>query len=398
MVPMAEISANEGNLNIPRYIDGSEAEDLQDIEAHLKGGIPARDVDALQDYWAVMPGLRDDLFGPGDRPGYLAAKVEPTEVRATIHAHPEFEAFAATVRGIFAAWRDANIEVMRRFDKGDHPTDLIRTLSEDLLAPFRNAPLIDAYDAYQHIMAYWADVMQDDAYQITAEGWSVAKVLRELVKDADGKFSEEPDLVLGSGRSAKRLKAEVIPPALIVARYFAKEQAEIEALEAKAEELGRQIEELEEEQAGEDGLLAEAKSDTDKLTTASVKARLKVIKHDPEAADERAVLQQWSVLSADQADAVRAAKEAQVALIAMVAAQYPRLCDADAKSLVVEDKWIASIAGAIESELDRVAQALTTRIKTLTERYAAPLSALNELVEELEKAVNLHLSAMGFSR
>ncbi len=397
MVPMAEISANEGNLNIPRYIDGSEAEDLQDIEAHLKGGIPARDVDALQDYWDVMPGLRDDLFVPGDRPGYLAAKVEPTEVRATIHAHPEFEAFAAAVREIFAAWRDANIEVMRGFDQDDHPADLIHTLSEDLLARFRDAPLIDAYDAYQHIMAYWAEVMQDDAYQITAEGWSVAKVLRELVKDADGKFTEEPDLVLGSGRSAKRLKAEVIPPALIVARYFAKEQAENEELEAKAEDLERQTEELEEEHAGEDGLLAEAKSDTDKLTAASVKARLKAIKGDPDAMDERAVLQQWSALSADQAEGARAAKEAQAALNAKVGAQYAKLSDADAKALVVEDKWIASISTAIEGELNRVAQMLTARIKTLTERYASPMPALSKQVASLEASVAQHLATMGFS-
>ena len=397
MVPMAAISATEGNLNIPRYIDGSEAEDLQDIEAHLKGGIPARDVDALQEYWKVMPGLRDDLFGPGDRPGYLAAKVEPTEVRATIHAHTEFEAFAGKSRGIFAAWRAANIEAMRGFDKGHHPADLIHTLSEDLLARFRNAPLIDAYDAYQHIMAYWTEMMQDDAYQITAEGWYVAKMLREIVKDADGKFSEEPDLVLGSGRSAKRLKAEVVPPALIVARYFAKEQAEIGALESKAEALERQIEELEEEHAGEDGLLGEAKSDTDKLTTASVKARLKVIKLDPDAKDERTVLQQWSVLSADEADAARAAKEAHVALNATVAAQYPKLSDADAMALVVEDKWIASLSAAIEGELDRVAQTLTTRIKTLTERYAAPLPKLTEAVTDLESKVANHLAQMGFA-
>lgn len=396
MVPIAAISATEGNLNLPRYIDGSEAEDLQDIEAHLKGGIPARDVDALQDYWAVMPGLRNDLFGPGDRPGYLAAKVEPTEVRATIHAHPEFEAFAATVRGIFAAWREANIEAMRGFDKGDHPADLIHTLSEDLLARFREASLIDAYEAYQHIMAYWAEVMQDDAYQITAEGWSVAKVLRELVKDADGKFTEEPDLVLGSGRSAKKLKAEVIPPALIIARYFAKEQAEIEAWESKAEDFEQQIEELEEEHAGEDGLLAEAKSDTDKLTTASVKARFKVIKHVPEAADERAVLQQWSVLSADQTDAARAAKEAQVALNIKVVAQYPKLPDADAKALVVDDKWIATLRNAIEGELDRVAQMLTARIKTLTERYALPMPKLNIAVANLESKVAEHLARMEF--
>lgn len=397
MVPLTEISANEGNLNIPRYIDGAEAEDLQDIEAHLKGGIPARDVDALQDYWAIMPRLRDDLFAPGDRPGYFAAKIEPTEVRAIIHAHSEFEAFAATVRGIFAGWRDGNLEVMCGFDQGDHPTDLIHTLSEDLLARFQDAPLIDAYGAYQHIMAYWAEVMQDDAYQITVEGWPVAKVLRELAKDVDGKFTEEPDLVLGSGRSAKKLKAEVIPPTLIAARYFAKENAEIVALEAKAQDLERQVEELEEEHTGENGLLAEAKSDADKLTAASVKARLKEIKIDPEAADERAVLQQWLSLSADQADAAREAKEALASLTINVAAKYPKLSKADVKVLVVEGKWIASLSDAIDGELNRVAHLLTARTRTLTARYASPLPKLNIALADLESKVAEHLARMGFA-
>lgn len=397
MVPSAEIGENDGNLNIPRYIDGSEAEDLQDIEAHLKGGIPARDVDALQEYWDVMPRLRGDLFGPGDRPGYLAAKVEPTEVRATIHAHAEFEAFAATVRGIFAAWREANIEAMRSFDKGHHPTDLIHALSEDLLARFREAPLVDAYDAYQHIMTYWSEVMQDDAYQITSEGWDVAKVIRELVKDADGKFTEEPDILLGSGRGAKKLKAEVIPPALIVARYFAAEQAEVDELEAKAEELARQLEELEEEHSGEDGLLVEAQTDAGKLTAASVKARLKAIKGDADAKEELAVLRQWSALSVEQGEAARACKEAQAELNAMVVKQYAKLPDADAKALVVEDKWIAAICDAIEGEVDRVAQGLTARIKTLTQRYAAPLPMLNDAVTDLEAKVAKHLAAMGFA-
>ncbi|WP_338085304.1 type I restriction-modification system subunit M [Gluconobacter cerinus] len=395
MVPSAEISKHDGNLNIPRYIDGSEAEDLQDIEAHLKGGIPARDVDALQEYWDVMPGLRGDLFSPGDRPGYFAAKVEPTEVRATIHAHAEFEAFAATVRGIFAAWRAANIEAMRSFDKGHYPTDLIHALSEDLLTRFRKAPLIDAYDTYQHIMTYWSEVMQDDAYQITSEGWDVAKVIRELVRDADGKFTEEPDIVRGSGRSAKKLKAEVIPPALIVARYFAAEQAEADELETQAEELARQLKELEEEHSGEDGLLVEAQTDAGKLTAASVKARLKMIKSDADAKEELTVLRQWSVLSVEHGEAARAAKDAQAELNAMVVKQYAKLPDADAKALVVEDKWIASISAAIEGQVGRVAQGLTTRIKTLTERYALPLPYLNASVADLEAKVAKHLAQMG---
>ncbi|KQM19913.1 type I restriction-modification system subunit M [Novosphingobium sp. Leaf2] len=396
IVLLAEINTNDGNLNIPRYIDGSEAEDLQDIDAHLRGGIPTRDVDALQEYWDVMPGLRADLFGPGSRSGYLASKVEPAQVRTTIHAHPEFDAFATTAREIFAAWREANIDAMRDFDRGHHPSHLIVTISEDLLARFRAAPLIDGYDAYQHIMTYWSEIMQDDAYQITTDGWPVAKVLRELLKDADGKFSEEPDLVLGSGRSAKKLKAEIIPPALIVARYFAKEQAEIEALETKAEEIDRQIEELEEEYGGEDGLFADAKTDTEKLTAASVKARLRTIKGDRDADEERKQLQAWSVLSAVKAGVASEVNQARTTLNAKVASKYAKLSDGEAIALAVEDKWLAAICSALEAEIDHVSQALTGRIKTLNERYAVPLPVLSKTAEQLEKKVASHLSKMGF--
>lgn len=397
MVPMAEISANEGNLNIPRYIDGSEAEDIQDIEAHLKGGIPARDVDALQDYWDVMPGLRDDLFGPGDRSGYLASKVEPAGVRAFIYAHSEFEAFAAMVRGIFAAWRDANIEELRGLNEGYRPADLIHTLSEDLLARFREAPLIDAYDVYQHIMTYWADVMQDDAYLIAAEGWNAAARLRQLEKRADGKFAEEPDLTLGTGKKSRKFKAEIIPPRLVVARYFAGDQGKVDSLQEAAEDSLSALEAFEVEHAAEDSVLAEARNDEGELTAVKAKARLIAIRSDEDAGDEESALRQWLELSGRHAEAARASKAALANLSAKVVAQYLELSDADAKALVVEDKWLAALAEAIDGELDRAARALTSRITTITARYESPLPDLKDAVAKLEGAVAGHLARMGYA-
>lgn len=396
-VSLDEIIANGSNLNISRYIDNAEPEDVQDIDAHLRGGIPDRDVDALQSFWEVMPTLRADLFGAGDRPGYVSAKVAPSQVRTTIHAHQEFRAFAATVAAIFKAWRDASIEVMRAFDKGQHPKDLIASLSEDLLSRFKVAPLIDGYDAYQHMMTYWAEVMQDDAHLIAADGWGAARVVRELVKGSDGKFSEDPDLTLGSGRSARRLKAEIIPPSLIAARYFADDQTKIDALVERAEAIEREIEEIEEEHGGEDGLLAEARSDNDKLTAASVKARLKAIKSDPEATEEHTLLKRWATLAGEYTEAVRVAKEAQAALDSKVAAKYAKLAEDEVKTLVVEDKWLASVNRSINSEIDRTSQTLTSRVRTLTERYSTPLPDLVSRCAVLEGRVAAHLAAMGFT-
>lgn len=397
LVPLAEIEKNEFNLNIPRYIDSSDPEDLQDIEAHLKGGIPMRDIDALSEDWAVMPSLRDCLFGPGDRDGYMSPKVEPVEVKSTILNHPEFAAYAKTVHAVFHGWCEAHRDRLKAIKVGDKPKELIFEIAEDLLKRFANVPLIDKYDVYQHLMNYWSDVMQDDAFILVQDGWAAAKQMRELTRNADGKYIEEPDIVLGSGRGAQRLKAELIPPALLVARFFAKEHAAILELEAKAEEAARAIEEMDEEHGGDEGLLGDAKTDKGKLTAKSVKDRLKDIKGEKDADDERAKLQECLELIEKEKEASDAAKAAKAALDLKVVQKYPKLTDGETKALVVDEKWLAAIKAAIEGEIDRVSQGLTGRVKLLTERYAAPLPKLSADVEALSAKVDAHLKRMGFA-
>lgn len=145
-----------------------------------------------------MPTLRDELFGPGDRPGYASPKVEPEGVKPAILNHPEFAAFSAQVADVFAGWRDTHLERLKGIAVGDKPKQLIWDISEDLLARFKSVPLLDGYDVYQHLMNYWSEVMQDDVYVIAQDGWAAARQIRELVKNAEGKFTETPDI---TGRS-----------------------------------------------------------------------------------------------------------------------------------------------------------------------------------------------------
>ena len=105
---MAEIETNDYNLNIPRYIDSSEAEDLQDIEAHLLGGIPNYDIDALDDYWQVFPTLKQQLFEAGPRAGYSQLRVDVAQIKPTIFTHPEFVAYIQTVTALFEQWQTSN--------------------------------------------------------------------------------------------------------------------------------------------------------------------------------------------------------------------------------------------------------------------------------------------------
>lgn len=393
MVSFREIGENDYNLNLPRYVDSSEPEDLHDLDAHLNGGIPERDVDALRRYWSVLPRVRDALFAPGDRPGYLDARLPAHEVRSAILDHPDFVAFAERVRSIFGSWRAAHEAALAGLEVGDDPRALIHGISEDLLERFTAAELVDRYDVYQHLMDYWAEVMQDDVYQIVQDGWEKAARLRLIVESKNSKSKETPDLVV----NRKKYKADLVPPALVVARYFAKEQAGIEELQARKDALSQELEEFIEEHSGEEGLLEDAKTDKGKVTKGSLRARLGEIADDAGSDDEREVLARCLELLDAESDADRAVKDAQKALDAKVLARYPKLTEAEVKTLVAEDKWLATLDAIVEAEVERVTQQLAGRVRALEERYSDPLPTLIEEMTHLSARVDTHLEQMGFA-
>jgi len=392
MVPVSEISdaKNDYNLNLPRYIDGSDAEDLQDITAHLRGGIPERDVDAFDRYWQVMPSLRSALFKDTAHAGYAELSVPIVQVKSAIFDHPEFTAFNQSATQLFSTWQAKAKPQLAAFDQGDNPKALIETVSEDLLSCFDAAKLISIYDIYQHLMDYWAETMQDDCYLISADGWGAAAAPRLIIDDKGSKSKAKADFVVGK----KKYQTELIPPALIIARYFATDQAKIDALADKIAGFDQQLEEMAEEHSGDDGLLEDAKNDKEKITKLSVSARLKAIKGDKDAAEERAVLQAYLAIVEQQADANDALKSAEAALMEKVAAQYQKLTKQDIIALVVDDKWIATLSTAVQGELDRVSQTLTGRIRELAERYEKPLPSLIAEVSELSSRVDEYLKRM----
>ena len=398
MVPISEIAdpANDYNLNIPRYIDASEPEDLHDLDAHLNGGIPDTDIDALNNYWMVFPTLRNALFKANGRPGYSDPLVETQQVKTTILTHPEFNAYQQQVNAVFEAWREGHEPLLLRIDVGTIPRKIVETLSEDLLELFDALPLLDPYDVYQKLMDYWDEVMQDDVYLIAADGWVAAAKPRGIIQDKQVK--ENPDLVI----KKNKYKMDLIPPALIVARYFADEQDAIDMLEANQAAVVSELEEYIEEHTGEDGLLADAVNDKGNITASSVKARLKALTPDlithhetQDNDDEQDALEHYLSLLDAKSKAEKAVKEVQLALDEQVLAHYSTLTEDEIKVLVVVDKWVASIHAAFEGEVQRLTQALTERVKELEERYAQPLPDLEQEVETFSAKVAVHLKNMG---
>jgi type I restriction enzyme M protein len=357
----------------------------------LRGGISEGDVDALDRYWKVIPGVRATLFKKADRPGYCQLKLPIGEVKSAIFGHAEFTSFNDAATKLFAKWRKASTPLLKGFAQDGRPKALIETIAEDLLATFRAAPLLDAYDVYQHLMDYWAETMQDDCYLIADDGWHDAARPQLIVDDKNKKAKAKPDFVIGK----KKYQAELIPPALIINRWFADEQAAIQKLESDVAVLQQQIGEMAEEHGGEEGLLADAANDKGKLTKASVTARLREIKGDADAAEERKGLNDYLALIEQEVAATDKLSDAQEALTEKVAAKYPTLMEDEIKILVVDDKWLATLASTVQGELDQVSQTLTGRIRQLAERYATPLPQLIDEVATLAGRVDKHLKKMG---
>lgn len=403
---------NDYNLNIPRYIDSQEPEDIQDIEAHLLGGIPNTDIDALNEYWEVYPSLKYELFNANNREKYSDLKIDKEAVKQTIFNHPEFTTFSKEMDEVFETWKTKNTQILKALKKGIKPKDVIYRISEDILTTYTSKPLMDKYDVYQHLMDYWNEVMQDDCYLISVEGWKAELTITKQTK------------------TVTEWDCDLVPKSLVIDRYFLAEKQAIEQLEAKKETNASEITELEENLPDgveeDDWILNEVKNDKGKITKTLVDDKMrdlkieimkipdtknkkeinKIIKDTFDKAkctDENAetfakldVLQNYIDLVDKDTQVKAKIKKALADLDRKVIERYKTLTEDEIKQLVVDDKWMTVLERDVKTEMERISQRLTQRIKELAERYETPLPKQTSDVADLEEKVNAHLQKMGF--
>ncbi|MCC6702634.1 MAG: type I restriction-modification system subunit M [Fluviicola sp.] len=380
-VPFEEIEKNEFNLNIPRYIDTQEEEDVQDLNAHLNGGIPLKDIDGLQAYWEVYPSLRKLLFSDL-RPGYLKLNVTSNTIKETIYSHSEFTAYSQTLDKVFDAWKNSIYDELQGIQGDTAPKKFIHTLSEALLKAYENKALVNTYDIYQHLMNYWNETLKDDVYLLIEDGWK-ATVKRILEKNNKGK---EVD---------KGWTCDLIPKSLVVQKYLSAEQATLQDLNSELESLQAEIAQYEEEHAGEEGLLADATNDKGSLTKATLTKYVKDNKGNTAEKEGLTLANELLKLMEKEADLKKKVKANEVELDQKTLEQYGKLTEAEVRVLVVDDKWLSTIKATIQTEIDAISQRLTTRIKELGERYDTKLSELEHGLSEVENRVAEHLQKMG---
>ena len=380
---------NEYNLNIPRYIDSSEPEDLQDINAHLNGGIPAVDIDSMDHYWNVYPNLKSVLFQPL-RENYYSSVVNKEDIVNIITSHEEFIHHADLVDETYMKWKNEVTPVLLNITINQHPKVLIEQISEKLLEDFASVPLLDKYDVYQVLMEYWAQTMQDDVYAVCYDGYEIG---REISYDyVVRKKKENGQTIEVKTDRIKGFDGKIIPKALLAAQYFQLEVKALDILRGQLEEVTAKLTEMVEENSGEDGVL----SQLDDLKRATVIAQIKALKKDLSAQEEINLLQEYVKLLDAETDYRKALKQAEADLDTLLEKKYSQLTIDEIKHLLIEEKWFATIYREIDTIHSAVSHRLSRRVTELVERYEYTLKECENEVVEYEEKVKSHLGRMGF--
>lgn len=381
---------NEYNLNIPRYIDSSEEEDLQDINAHLNGGIPAVDIDSMDNYWNVYPNLKAALFQPV-RGKYYASVVKKEDVVNTITSHEEFIRHADLVDEIYLKWKNEVTPILMNLTNNQQPKVLIEQISEKLLNDFSCVPLLDKYDVYQVLMEYWAETMQDDVYAVCYDGYETG---REISYDyVTKKKKDNGQTIEVITEKVKGFEGKIIPKALLASQYFQEEVKALNILRERLEDITAKLAEMVEENSSEDRVF----SQLDDLKRSTVVARIKAMKEDLLAKEELNVLQEYVKLLDEEANYKKAIKQVEADLDTTLKKKYPQLTIEEIKYLLVEEKWFASIYNGIDAIHSAVSHRLSKRVTELVERYEYTLKECEDEVEGYEAKVKSHLERMGFS-
>jgi type I restriction enzyme M protein len=393
-VPKDEIVKKNGyNLNISRYIDSGIAEDLQDIDAHLNGGIPMSDVDKLTVYWNVFGNLKSKLFSVL-RDGYYKLNVEKENIRTAIYDDAEFSSYADKIDEAFTVWRDEVDHTLRSINSDVNAKELIVSLAEKILTAFEGVELIDKYDVYQVLLAYWQEVMSDDVYLLIHDGYLAGRELSyEYVVKTEKKGEETITTVTDK---VKSWDGKLIPKAILTSEFFSEEKKAIDDITVIISDLQAQADEFEEEQTGEDGVLADCLNDKNNLDQKVVKERLKKLKTEEQGGEDYKQLKEYSDLLSKIKDHNKTLKELSALLEQNLKAKYAVLTEDEIKELLVNKKWYYSIYDGIDALYTSISHNLSARITELAERYESTLPELEKEFAEYEAKVKAHLKQMGF--
>ncbi|MGN8395094.1 type I restriction-modification system subunit M [Helicobacter pylori] len=387
MVSLEEISANDYNLNIPRYITAkpeSEKDLFALINSHKASYLPKNEIEAYAPYFQVFKELKNTLFKKSDKEGYYALKTECENIKELIIQSLEYQTFHASVLSTFD--RLDLFETFNHLEPGFDPKTLIESVCQKVLKEFEKVGILDKYGVYQLFKDYYNEVLQDDWFLLSFNGFESAKELRKLtpIKDKNKKdnYLEEPDFVI----QKTYYKSDLIPKNLIKQRFFEKEAKELEELENALNEKEALLNEFIEEHSNEQGLF-----DGLKINESVLKKELK----NATDSEDKEILKTALELLEAKNKALKMKNKAHEELELKAFHQYKNLEINEIKDLIIKDKWLNSLKNTLENKIQKRINAFISALNGIISSYSNSLLELDKEVKESESKVLEHLKDLG---
>ena len=385
LVPVEEIKnpINDYNLNLARYVDTTDPQDKQDIDGHIRGGIPNSDIDELSNYWNLFKSLKPELIQKSNRAGYSAISVNSKDISSLINKNAEIIKFKQDVHSRFEVWKKTASTRLLNIDSATRPKAFVNELGESLLNSFKDEPLIDAYAIYQGFMEYWDETLKDDVYMIVELGWSQSAKLEKVIP----KSKERIDVYVNKDK----FHSETLPAIILIEKFF---PVELESINTFSSELTAANEALESffEDYGNDESILKDYFTKSRISKKDLATALKVANLEK---DEKDLLKEYDDLITLEDAAKNALSEASDDMNIKLLSKYETLNESEIREILVNSKWIASVSSILAQELEIVISKLSERLSELSSRYLVPLPVIQAEREAYSEKVQSHLTNMG---
>ena len=378
VVSQNEIRQNEYNLNIPRYVDSSEASETWDIYASMFGGIPKSEIAAFDEYWNTFAGLKNVLFTDNGTP---YCQLATTDIEKIIREHEAvarfkhayekaFGDFAQLLKGeLIEKWQTLNINKEEA------------VLSDAIFERLQSIALVDKYHAYQALDDEWGKTAVDLEI-LQTEGFDAAKKVNPnmVLKKKDNKEHEVQEGWLG----------HVIPFELVQSTILQKEAFAVRQKEDRLSEIDSSYEEImeslpeEETESIKDAYDEEKKTWSKSKLLACIKKQKWVGAFDEESVEGK-LLQVAKLLEEEKALKAKVKKEAE-ALHLLTKKTIEGLADGQVIELL-EAKWVTPLVVALYQMPDNVISNLITNVRALADKYATTYAKVAEEIVDTKMSL-----------
>ena len=378
-----EIRNNEYNMNIPRYVESIDCEISHDVDAHLLGGIPQKNIDDLSVLQSLVPDvLKRNL--QTIRPGYVELTKSVSELTDEILNDSNITSISDEIKAKTEAYIEKYWDVLRNMDDSTDILSLMEEMLESIKDILTHYEFIDVYNGYQVIAEIWKNALTHDAEIIANEGFYKAGRTREpnmITKGSGNNKREEQDGYIG----------RIVPNDLIATELYGEELKAIEDNKQAVQDIEGQLSELVEnakvEDSDENNVLYDVlkKNENgeigDTFDSKALKAQLKNVNKDSE---EYKLLKKVDNLLSKKSSLNKSIKNEEKELKDAVQERILILTDEEIDNLMFK-KWFGNTVSQMVDLIKIPLKAELDIIEMLQERYADTLSDIDNEIESLMK-------------